>query len=143
MANLGAIVLRTDELRQKAAAWCMRVGESSGDLVEVIFRPYKCRRSKEQNALFHVWVRALGKHLGYDEPEMKELAKQELLGHRDVMLKGVQYRITRCTSGLSANEFAQFLNDLERWAAVEHGYRLPPAIHYGYGEDTTAVKGRA
>ena len=142
MGNLASLVLRTEALRRKAADWCMRA-DRSPELIEVVFRNYKCRRSLQQNSLFHKWVALLADHLGYDRKDMKEIVKQELLGTRDVMVKGVLYRFTPCTSGLTVAEFAKLLTDLERWSAVEHGFLLPPPVQYGYEEDIARVTGRA
>lgn len=64
-----------------------------GKPYEVWIRPFKQRRSLDQNAKMHVMIRELAKHIGYSESEMKNVLKSEYgpvhsvrIGDRDIVV---------------------------------------------------------
>ena len=86
-------------------------------------KPYEHPRSKNANALFHIWCRELSVyftkgHVSLTEEEAKELMKYNFLGCEDrVIGKTVIKGQLRRTSKLTSGEMKQFMDQVLAWAA--------------------------
>lgn len=86
-------------------------------------KPYSNPRSKNANALFHVWCRELSVYftkgnVSLTEEEAKELMKYHFLGTEDrVIGKTVIEGQLRRTSKLDSGEMKQFMDQVLAWAA--------------------------
>lgn len=100
----------------------------SGQPVDVVIRRRRSKRSAEQNAwLWGVALPVLAESFGYDQHEHEMLHYQllaECFGERYDQRFG---RAVPCrtSSQLNTQEFSQYMEWLTRWAAVEHGIRVP------------------
>lgn len=99
--------------------------------IQVDIKPYRKNRSQAQNRTMWSWLHVLSEHTGYDAEELHELFKARFLGveARDVMWQ--QVFITKSTTKLTTQQFAEYLNKIEAVAA-EMGVRLPIPDDYAY-----------
>ena len=85
----------------------------SNQLVEVIIRKPKTKRSDLQNSYyFGVVVEMLANELGYDKDEMHEILKYKFLQSNAM---GMPY--VKSTTKLSTGEFEDYLSKIKRWSA--------------------------
>ena len=71
------------------------------------------RRSNPQNDQMHVLFREIAGKTGHTVGEIKEYAKLNFLGTKEVNINGVQTEIARPTSDLSKLEASDFIARLE------------------------------
>tara|TARA_E500000305_G_scaffold43603_1_gene33729 strand:- start:1299 stop:1655 length:357 start_codon:yes stop_codon:yes gene_type:complete len=71
------------------------------------------RRSNPQNDQMHVLFREIAAKTGHTVGEIKEYAKLNFLGTKEVIINGVQTEIARPTSDLSKLEASDFIDRLE------------------------------
>ena len=90
---------------------------------EVIVRPYKKQRSKEQNARYWGILSQIADETGHTSNELHEIFKADLLPKRMIQFKGVHRGINASTVELSTQEFSDYCTRVEAWAA-EQGIRL-------------------
>lgn len=99
--------------------------------VEVVFRPKQKRRSLDQNALFHVWVRLIRQHLidsrgtYLSEEAIKEWLKSVLLGTHEVEINGITRTVAIPTSSLSKADMMKFMEEVDLYCSGELGLYLP------------------
>ena len=102
-----------------------------------IVKPYTNPRSKNANALFHVWCRELSEYftsvnIKLSEAEAKELMKYNFLGLEDrvighTVIKGQ----LRHTSKLDSGEMKFFMDQVLAWAADKGcGLSMPSDNEY-------------
>lgn len=94
----------------------------------------KRQRSLPQNALFHIWVKALADHLGYSQEDMKIAIKYQLLGytvHTDP-LTGEAVLILPSTAHLTTTQMADLITQLHTFALQEFGFDLPREGEKGF-----------
>lgn len=83
-----------------------------GKPYEVWIRPFKARRSLDQNAKMHVMIRELGKHLGYSEAEMKDVVKNEYGPKRTVRVGDRDHVIPKSTADYNVEEAGEMIEVL-------------------------------
>ena len=106
--------------------------------VQVTLHPTKDRRSHAQNSLVHLWFREIAE--GYElshgvrhAPDVwKQYLKRLFLGQEPVEMLGHKMVAMRQTSKLTVKEMAQFMEDIDRWAAQEIELQLshPEDLYY-------------
>ncbi|GAA4652060.1 hypothetical protein GCM10023116_43440 [Kistimonas scapharcae] len=98
--------------------------------LEIIWRPFKSKRSLPANALFHKWVSVLARHFtkkGHQVSDdyMKLLLKHQFLGYESITVGRTEIKDQlRHTSKLNSAEFCEFMTKVDAWAA-DHGCFLP------------------
>lgn len=102
---------------------------------QVIIQPYKMTRSKAQNALYWMWVDHIStaRNLEKDEVHLKLAFKFLPLQQFDKPLKihGVEIGVfPKSTTKLNTHEFADYLNNIEAFAAQELDLLLPRPDEY-------------
>lgn len=100
---------------------------SEHERLQLVITPVKSARTIEQNKRLWkiynelsmgVWVD--GKQFGADV--WHEYFKRRFLGCDDLILPdGTQSTITHSTTKLNTQEMAEYQNQIQAWAAVEHG----------------------
>lgn len=97
----------------------------AGVATEIVIKPYKSKRSLDQNAYWWaVPVAILAEHCGY-EPEQMHYA---LLGEWRGYMEGIGgQKIPNCASSskLTTAEFTQLIEWVQRWAATEMDVQIP------------------
>lgn len=84
---------------------------------EIIVRKKRSRRSGEQNRYFHAICGILGKELGYEKEQMKDILKMKFLKkERVIEATGEIIEYLEHTSRLNKTEFADFTSEVIRWA---------------------------
>lgn len=96
----------------------------------VSIRPYRKKRTLDQNALIHGWFAIIARETGNDPGDVKEALKTEFLPPRFVELNGKTVEVRRETSKLDTKELAEFANRIQAWAAQEFGIVLPTRDDY-------------
>lgn len=100
----------------------------AGKRVGVVIREKRSQRSQSQNAwLWGVALPLLAEELGYDDHEHETLHYAllgECFGHVYDPRMG-QTVLAKTSSQLNTKEFAEYMEWLVRWAATEHGCRVP------------------
>ena len=96
---------------------------------EVVIRPFKSKRSLEQNDYLWRLMRAAAEPLGYSPEELHKAAKDAYGGHTEKVVAGVTVRVLNfSTSKAKVDEMRLYLDWLEPWL-MEHtgidprGYR--------------------
>tara|TARA_R110000796_G_scaffold3796_8_gene14630 strand:+ start:101 stop:544 length:444 start_codon:yes stop_codon:yes gene_type:complete len=90
--------------------------------------PYDPKRSLDQNALMHVWMREIATHFSAKMPvttdEIKTLMKYKFLGTRDIVVGStvIAGQVVE-TSSLKKGEMMRFMDEVYDWAN-DHGVRL-------------------
>jgi len=101
-----------------------------GKEVEVVVRTKKEKRSDPQNRYYWgVVIEMLSHHTGYSRDEMHDALREKFLGmERDenglVMMKS--------SARLTTDEFAQYVNNIVRWAAEKLGLYIPDPSRVEY-----------
>ena len=91
-------------------------------VVEVVIRKYKSKRSNEQNSYYWgVVLDILSKHTGYESDEMHEILKFKFLRKR--INNEVEY--VQSTTKLNTAEMEEYLEKIRRWAAIELFCTIP------------------
>jgi hypothetical protein len=84
-------------------------------------KPYEGKRSLDQNALFHVWIREMVAHFKparpeLDEEEMKSIVKYRFLGTESIKAGKIMIENQlRHTSKLKRGEMYEFMEQLNQW----------------------------
>ena len=94
---------------------------------EVEIRPYRSRRTVDQNSKFHAMCQELGQEIGYTAAELKKLVKHEL-GYYQI-IDGPCGKIKRLESSADWNteRMAEAIEQLHRWGAeVSHRWSAEP-----------------
>lgn len=126
---LRSLIVRNEAIRALAAAAVLNLPVNAEHPMEVLFRPYKAKRSTEANALYwsrlgevsqQVWLQ--GRQ--YPVEVIHEFLKREMLP--DMCAKGIAKWITLpngdralglSTTDLNTAEFAEYLEAVTAWAA--------------------------
>jgi len=96
----------------------------AGREVEVVVRRPKAQRSNPQNRYLHgVVIPILAEFCGYDLDAMKDALKWKFL-RVPADVAGAPDTV-RSTASLSTVEFAEYCEQIRRWAAVELGVNIP------------------
>lgn len=84
---------------------------------EVWMKPFRQRRSLDQNAKMHVMIRELAKHLGYSESELKDALKSEY-GEKAVMhVGGREMTVPKSTTDYDVKEAGEMIEIIQMIAA--------------------------
>ena len=84
-------------------------------------KPYEGKRSLDQNALFHVWIREMVSHFKparpeLDEEEMKTIVKYRFLGTESIKAGKIMIENQlRHTSKLKRGEMYHFMEQVNQW----------------------------
>ncbi|KKK97618.1 hypothetical protein LCGC14_2650970 [marine sediment metagenome] len=90
---------------------------------EVIIRPYRKQRSKDQNARYWGILSQIANETGHTTSELHEIFKADLLPRKLIAFKGIDREVNTSTVELSTQEFADYCTRVEAFAA-EQGIRL-------------------
>lgn len=83
---------------------------------QVTARPYKSKRSNQQNARYWAFLTDFGKSIGYSSDEMHELCKYKFL-REHVEINGEAMIKLKSTPKTNTKEFAEYCEACEMWAA--------------------------
>ena len=123
-------VLRTYQIRWRCIEAINALDLESETDYEVIVRPYKSRRSIEQNNLLHSWLREIAQETGHTVEEIKDYVCSEYLGSREYLgINGTPKRRLVTTSELSVEEMSALIERVAQLGA-EQGVQLPE-LKYG------------
>ena len=84
-------------------------------------KPYEGKRSLDQNALLHVWIREMVAHFKparpeLDEEEMKSIVKYRFLGTESIKAGKIMIENQlRHTSKLKRGEMYEFMEQVNQW----------------------------
>lgn len=97
-----------------------------GKRIVITISKAKSQRTVSQNALWWVYVTMIANELGYSKEEMHEVIKFKFMKCEKVNEKtGEVMQYLKSTTDLSKMDFADLINDLQRWAAESLGIVLP------------------
>ncbi len=100
--------------------------ESLVGVVEIIVKPWKQKRTDEQNKyLWGVVYKCLSDWNGNSTEEWHEICKQMFLPPHQVMFERKFYTMRLTTTTKSTKEFAEYVDKIIQFAA-EHGVVIPP-----------------
>jgi len=86
----------------------------------VEIKPYKSKRSHEQNARYWALVTGLGKHIGYTADETHDILRFKFLRNA-IEVNGESLPLLRTTTKLTTAEFTDYMDAVERFGH-EIGY---------------------
>jgi len=116
-------------LKQRAIS--LIEGLPLGDVHEIVIRPYKSKRSIDQNRLMWKWIDIIRVHVGdstgnfFSGEEVHAWLKEKFLPVRIVEISGTAVRCAATTTKLNTKEMADYLTAIERFCASEMGLFLP------------------
>ena len=123
------IVIRDDMRRQRALDVIRELKIDSDHLCEVIVKPYKKKRSVEQNArhwailtqISDQWEQKTGNK--YSPETWHEFFKTTFIGKDTIIVDGSPHLISKTSTTLNTMEFRDFDMQIEAWAS-EHEFKL-------------------
>ena len=126
-------ILHDDASRSRLVAFLMALDLSKP--WEVVWKRKTKRRTLNQNALY--WrrigeiVAAVQAHTGHDADEVHDFLKAKFLPPRFVEISGEARQVAATTTKLTTAEMAEYMNQIEAWAATELGLYLtnPDKLH--------------
>ena len=105
------------------------------DNMQVEIKPYIKKRSLDQNALYHMWVKTIAEYTGYTQSQMHEVFKARLLPiiYREV--DGKKLTELTSTTTLNTKQFSDYMREIEAFA-IENNIMLPypEELIYSIGE---------
>ncbi len=102
---------------------------NTGEIWEMILQPFKSKRSKAQNRLYHSWINHLSNYTGHDHDDLCEYFKKRFLGAELKEVFGVEVEVPKSTTKLNVKEFTEYLERIEA-VSYEMGYTLPHPDDY-------------
>lgn len=127
-ANDYRFVLRDDRLYERAVVCLLRVMRqakfsSETNFWEVIIRPYKGKRSLDQNSRYWSILQEVSDQTGHTANELHEICKAEFLGLETICVenkdRGWSLEIPKSTTKLNTKEFAEYCDKVSMFAAQE------------------------
>ena len=108
-------ILRTEEAKNNCILKLVTSSVEEIPPIEVGFRPYRPKRSLQQNALLHKWFDEIAKVTGeYTADDIKTLMKAKFSPHKLVCGE----MIPTATSSLNSSQMAQFMEQVAALAAT-------------------------
>jgi len=119
--------VRNNRLQKNVSEKIAEVLKSfEGKRIELSIGKVRSKRSNQQNALYWMYCTIIANDLGYSKDEMAEIIKYKFLKKTKVDEKtGQEFEYIGSTTALSKSEFADFVNELIRWSAMEFNIVLP------------------
>lgn len=104
--------------------------ENDVDKALVEIKVNKETRSDKQNKLYFLWVDVFRNEVGYEKNQMHRIFKKRFLGYIETTdLDGEEFMDLRDTKTLKVDEFAKYLEQVDRFCA-EWGCVLPRPDYY-------------
>ena len=95
-----------------------------GKRVNILVTKFKKKRSLPQNSYYwSVIIDILSREFGYESEEIHLMLREKFLRIYDD--KHPDFVIARSTTKLTAVEFVEYIEKIQRWAAQEHQIYLP------------------
>ena len=85
----------------------------------VSWKPWKSKRSLDQNARYWKLVTAFGEHVGYERDEMHQLMGYKFLRYEKICRDGLRRTFIPSTTKLNTAEMADYQERIERLAAQQ------------------------
>lgn len=98
---------------------------------EVTVKPYRAKRTLEQNALMWKWYHFIKTHLAdnageyVSEDEIAEFFRGKFLPTKSVTVLGETIDIKTSTTGLSVDEMSEYLSRIDEYCLTKLGLSLP------------------
>lgn len=109
--------------RQTIVDYLNRLPE--GKAFEVSIRLHKEKRSNPQNNLYHSWLNIICKETKNDHETVHKALAKMFLGVEVSEFGGQRIAKVKSTTTLNTEEFTEYLNNIEAFAATELGIILP------------------
>ena len=122
ISDTRTFIISSHDIAARAAETILNLPDSP--LHEVIVRPYKGKRSTDQNARLWALHQAAAHHTGYSAEEMHEFCKSRFLGAREVKVGDQAWTIPMSSSKLDVARFTMFMDQVEAFYASELGIML-------------------
>lgn len=122
-------VIRSGEIASRAAS--VVAGLPCDPLLEVVIRPHKSKRSLQQNALLHAWLREISQqhaesHGTFYKPELwKEYFRELFLGQKVLEVCGKVFERKVSTTELTVEEMTRFMEQIDHYCGSELHIFLP------------------
>ena len=108
-------ILRTEEAKNNCMLKLVTSSVEEIPPIEVVFRPYRPKRSLQQNALLHKWFDEIAKVTGeYSADDIKTLMKAKFSPRKLVCGE----MIPTATSKLKSPQMAEFMDQVAAFAAT-------------------------
>lgn len=91
---------------------------------EVVIRPWREKRSDEQNALFHVLIAKVASATGNDADTVKAFFKNEFGPKRVAYIHGEARAVPKESSSYTVEEMSEVIDRSMQWAAMEYGIKV-------------------
>lgn len=129
MQDKETIIIRNDDIRKRLINIIEKLPIDKPYQIEI--KPFKRKRSLNQNALFHKWVNILAEHTGYSDFEIKEYLKIKFLQPTFMQVRDRSI-VSRHTSKLNTQEMSEFMSKVQAFAIVDLDVQLPTPQDLGW-----------
>lgn len=92
------------------------------ETMQVTIDEYKCKRTIEQNNLWHRQVRELARVMNYTPAEMKSIVKYALGYYHEIEGKKNKVMVFDETSGMNVEQLSTLIEQTYTWAAEKGVY---------------------
>lgn len=115
---------RNDEERDAVVEYLSRLSFGKGQSYDVDVKRTKTKRSNNQNALYHMWLRCMATETGNSVDTIEKVLKKKFLGFDTKECMGEVVGELKGTHDLSTEQMTEFLNNIQSFAA-DYGILLP------------------
>lgn len=111
-----------DHVKKAIALWVSTFKD--GTKLDITIRKQKIKRSNLQNRYYWgVVVEILSNEFGYEPDEMHMVLREKFLRIHDE--KHPDFVIAKSTAKLNTLDFIDYIEKIQRWAAIEHQTYIP------------------
>lgn len=92
---------------------------------EVTIEKMRDKRTDRQRRLYWKWIGIIGSEIGYDKDDLHDALREKFLPLIEVDILGKRVKRLTSTGKLSIAKMAQYMCDVDRFAAYELSILLP------------------
>lgn len=116
-------VVRDNAEREAIRDYISRLPD--GKTYDVSIKLHRTKRSSEANNLYWAWIGIIAQETGNDREVCHKFFAKKFLGYDTKEFGDEKIAIVKSTSNLDTAQFAEYMNQVEAFAAVELGIILP------------------
>jgi len=133
-ARHAATVTKGQVVFDDSTAWRVAVARNEGHRVWVSQTRQATARTLSQNSLYWVWCHELAEYIGDSDKSVHEYLKTKFLPARDAeLLDGKHLTLPPSTRLLTVDQFRNYMDSVQTWAATFLGVVLPDGDQIGEG----------
>ena len=123
-------ILRNDQIRDICVSWLSSIQCNDHDNpLQVTVKPYKKRRSLEQNDKFHAWCGSIADKTGHTKEEIKYIIVEQVFGTEEyINLQGEPRSRLKQTASMTVPEMSELIERATQ-LGIELGADVPEVTY--------------